>query len=166
MLACGNPRELYGRFSWLERGAELRLREQGDGGRKRGIVSVGGAVNIGAVECPLGSRSCGPAKCRPTGNAGWSRLWPTAFSWSAMPLRPLEDEMTEAPALPLLGRVGSKRTAAESARERRSRGLDFEGVKAVEIVAPDLDSATLLVGRASTLAMRDGVPISPRCCRS
>jgi hypothetical protein len=70
----------------------------------------------------VGVEACGPVECPPTGNAGWSRLWPTAFSWSAMPLRPLEDEMTEAPALPFLGRVGSDRPAAGS--PRRSPLLD------------------------------------------
>jgi hypothetical protein len=74
-----------------------------------------------------------------------------------MPLRPLEDEMTE-PALPFLGRMDSKRTAPGSARERRPRGLNFDGVEAVEIVAPDLYSAALLVGYAAPSFLSKIVP--------
>jgi hypothetical protein len=66
-----------------------------------------------------------------------------------MPHRPLEDEMTEIPALPFVGRVGSNLPAAGSAREHRPRGLDFDGVRAVEIVVPDFYSAELLVGCAA-----------------
>jgi hypothetical protein len=75
-----------------------------------------------------------------------------------MPLRTLEDEMTEAPALPFLGRVGSKRTAAGSAREIGSRDLSFDGVEAVEIVAPDLYGAALLVGYAAPSFLSKIVP--------
>ena len=66
--------------------------------------------------------------------------------------------MTEAPALPFLGRVGSKRTAAGPARDSRSTGLGFEGVEAVEIVAPDLYSAALLVGYAAPSFLSEIVP--------
>jgi hypothetical protein len=75
-----------------------------------------------------------------------------------MPLRPLEDEMTEAPALPFLGCVGSNRLAAGSARVSRSKGLNFEGVEAVEVVAPDLYGAALLVGYAAPLFLSEMVP--------
>jgi hypothetical protein len=75
-----------------------------------------------------------------------------------MPLRPLEDEMSEAPALPFLRRVGSNRPVAGSARVSRSSRLDFEGVEAVEIVAPDLYSAALLVGYAAPSFLSEIVP--------
>ena len=66
--------------------------------------------------------------------------------------------MTEAPALSFLGQVGSNRTAAGSARESRPRGLSFDGVEAVEIVAPDLYSAALLVGYAAPSFLSEIVP--------
>ena len=66
--------------------------------------------------------------------------------------------MTEAPALPFLGGVGSNRAVAGLERESRSDGLDFEGVEAVEIVAPDLYSAALLVGYAAPSFLSEIVP--------
>jgi hypothetical protein len=75
-----------------------------------------------------------------------------------MLLRPLEDEMTESPALPFVGRVGSNLPAAGSARVRRSRGLGFDGVEAVEIVVPDFHSAALLVGYAAPSFWSEIVP--------
>ena len=59
--------------------------------------------------------------------------------------------MTEVTALPFVGRrMGSNLPAAGSAREHGSRGFDFEGVEAVEIVVPDFYSAALLVGCAAS----------------
>jgi hypothetical protein len=75
-----------------------------------------------------------------------------------MPLRPLEDEMTEAPALPFLERVGSNRTAAGSARVSRFRALGFDGVESGRNVAPDLYSAALLVGYAAPSFLSQIVP--------
>jgi hypothetical protein len=69
-----------------------------------------------------------------------------------MPLRPLEDEMTEIPALPFVGHVGSNLPAAGS------RGLDFDGVEAVEVVVPDFYSAALLVGYAAPSFWSEIVP--------
>jgi hypothetical protein len=66
--------------------------------------------------------------------------------------------LTESLALQFLGRVGGKRTAAGSARESRSRGLGFDGVEAVEIVAPDVYSAALLVGYAAPSFLSEIVP--------
>ena len=66
--------------------------------------------------------------------------------------------MTEAPALAFLGGVGSNRAVAGSERESRPNGLDFEGVEAVEIVAPDLYSAALLVGYAAPSFLSEIVP--------
>jgi hypothetical protein len=70
----------------------------------------------------------------------------------------LEEEMTEAPALPFLEQVGSTRTAAGSARASRSRGSGFDGVEAVEIVAPDLYSAALLLVYAVPSFLGEIVP--------
>ena len=66
------------------RGDQLRMmasrRNQRTGWSGRGGSAsfwVGGAVAIGAVECSPGFKICGPARCPPTGVAGWSRLQPT-----------------------------------------------------------------------------------------
>ena len=91
----------------------------------RGSLSVGGAVIIGTVECSPGFKACGPAKCPPTGVAGWSRLRPTLCSVVGDHASTTGGDMAVAPALPFhkRGRAGPpasrRRVRVRSPLERR-----------------------------------------------
>lgn len=84
-------------------------------------------------------------------------MWLTGFGLVGDGASTVGEEMTEATVLPL-ARAGNSRRTARSARERRSVGLGFNGVETVEIVAPDLYSAALLVGYAAASFACEIVP--------